>query len=170
MCVCFFRMVLQETYELTDYIKIGFNGWTGTYTTVDDYITNISTNCGLDTFTFPQNFEITYKYYLTSATEQNNLLWLLGQTENNGVLIGSEGTNRRIRIYNRTTTNTKVAEQNYAFVLNEWNTITITYENDVVSIKGNDVPISYSKTFTPSKFLTYASSSSRMKEFKIKAL
>ena len=180
MCV-FFRMVLQETYELQDLFFYSSDGTdlTGTYTTASDgtynYITNVSAGAGIPNLNLTEDFEFSFKYY--NATPFNpwssfNALWLVGVDTNNGVLIGCEAETTRIRIYNRSAgSNTIQQTQTSAFNINEWTNVSIKCINGVWSITVNGHTISYSKSFTTQIIQMYSSyQNTRITDLRIKAL
>ena len=152
----------------------------GTYTTSPNgYITGCQSNVGLNNFTFPSNFLFSYKAYMnptgstgTSSYLNNNSLWRFGSDENNGVLIGLESENKRIRIYNRVSnSNTSQQIQTNSYNYQEWVTVEIEYNNGVWKVTVGNNSISYSKTFTPTIFhLNATFSATLLKEFKIKPL
>ena len=173
-------MFVSETYSLEDcsFYSVDATGLGGTHTTGTDgtytYITGCDSTTGLSSFTFPTDFTITYKAYTptSSSTDTNyNGLWSIGSNANNGVLIGTEISNKRIRLYNRNNgNNTSIEQKNNAYSGN-WFDVKISYNSGVWKIECGTQSITYSKTFTPQfihLFGNYASV--RFTDFKIKAL
>ena len=169
--------MLTKTFAITDAYKytVDGSGLDGTFTVGDGYITNCQSNVGLTSFGLNSDFEMSYKFYPPNPTGgyvQANSLWNMGANTNNGVLIGTEAENKRIRIYNRNNgTNTSIDLKTNCYNYDEWSTATIKYENGVWSITVNGNTLSYSKTFTPTSIhLNYNFPSVRLKEFMIKPL
>lgn len=182
-----FRIFLQETYEIEDLIFYSLDGtdFTGTYDTGSDgtynYITNLHSDVGITT-NLLSDFEFSYKYYLTQwesgmGASQWNTLWNIGVDTNNGVLIGCEAENSRIRIYNRNNgqnTSQTLKEgcyPNFGSTNVDWFDVSIKYENNVWSVNVNGNTITYSKTFNPTFIRMYSNySKPRIREIKVKAL
>lgn len=97
---------------------------------------------------------------------------MIGSDVNNGVLIGTEGSSTRMRIYSRVNGNNTVQKTtNNAFTMNNWFTVTIKYTNGTISIDTGNTPISYSlanvsyfKTYTPESYAI------QLSEFLVKPL
>ena len=164
----------SNSITIEDCIKAGFTNWTGTYTTgtdTYDYIqpsSIISPNISL-----PSSFKIEYKFYNTNndTTATGTGLWIIGADTDNGVLIGHEGTDRRIRIYSRSSgSNTVRATENTVYTYQTWTDALITYNNGTISLTVGGKTISYSLSST-NVMQTYAVYSAlRLAEFKIKPL
>lgn len=170
-------MFVSETYSIVDAYKYSSDGSTldGTFTVSDGYITNCQSTTGITSFGLTGDFEMSFQHYInaTSVTSPDyNALWNIGQDNNNGVLIGVEGAEKRIRIYNRSTgSNTSAQIQTNAYNTKTWNTFIIRYVNGVWSLTSGSYTLSYSKSFTPA-FIRLNSNftSTRLKEFMIKPL
>ena len=141
--------LLTKTYEVEDCIKVGFNNWNGTFTTgtdTYDYIQITGTGVGPN-ITLPSNWEMSYKL---KNTRPNNYadgsgLWVIGTDTNNGVLIGHEGTDCRIRAYLRSNgTNTVKGTENNAYAYQTWTDAVITYNNGTISMTVGDKTVSSS--------------------------
>ena len=130
---------------------------------------------GLTVFNPTGDFIFEYKHYIPSFTSSStpyNSLWSIGVNASNGVLIGVEADQRKIRIYNRNNgSNSSIDMKTSAFSLNEWFTVQIKYENGLWSVQVGENVISYSKTFTPTfVHLNAGYASTRLRDFKIKPL
>lgn len=101
-----------------------------------------------------------------------NGLWLVGTNANNGVLIGAEGTNSRLRIYNWNNGSASSQQTlNNSFSSNSWNTLEIEYNNGTWTSRVGSNAVSYSKSFTATLFKFYDSAQkARFAEIKLKAL
>ena len=166
---------LQETYELQDCVKYGFNNWTGSYNTgtdTYDYLTPTSTGVSPN-ISLPSSFKMSYKFknMRTDNDYTGTGLWVIGADVNNGVLIGHEGTDRRIRIYSRTGgSNTARATENYVYSYQTWTDAEITYNNGTISMTVGGKTVSYSLSSTAFMQFYMSYSMLRIAEFKIKAL
>lgn len=167
--------LLTKTYSIEDCIKVGFNNWNGTFTTgtdTYDYIQITGTGVGPN-ITLPSNWEMSYKL---KNTRPNNYadgsgLWVIGTDTDNGVLIGHEGTDRRIRAYLRSNgTNTVKGTENNAYAYQTWTDAVITYNNGTISMTVGDKTVSSS--LSSSIIMQFYSSYSylRISEWKIKPL
>lgn len=175
-------MNLQETYEIEDLYWYSSDGTklAGTYTTGSDssysYITGCQSNVGLPlTLTLPSAFELSYKHYDNysgSDISARNGLWRIGSDENNGVLIGSEASYERIRIYNRSSGSNSVQQtKTESYTRNQWNEFKIRYENGVWTVSRGENNVSYSKSFTINIWhFNETFSASRFSDFKLKQL
>ena len=167
-------MIVSETYAIEDCIKVGFNGWTGTYSTgtdTYDYITPstvVSPNV-----TLPSAFKVTYKFKNMNSSTQGtgSGLWNIGIDTNNGILIGHEGTDKRIRAYIRTNGNNSAqTPQNNAYSYQTWTDTEITYQNGTISLSVGGKTISYNIS-APNIMQTYEPYTKlRIAEWKIKPL
>ena len=178
MGVCFFRMVLQETYEIEDLIFYSLDGTdlTGTYETGSDgtynYITNLKGDVQLSNLNLPSHFVFSMKYCPNNTGGWGNSLWLIGSDLNNGVLIGAEGTNTRLRIYDWTNGSPSSQQVlNSSFSTYEWNELEIEYDNGVWTSRVGTNSVTWSKTFNPTLIKNYSDiPKSMLCMFKIKAL
>ena len=168
-------MFVSKTYEVEDCIKEGFNNWSGTYNTGTDtynYLTPSGNNVSPNV-TLPSSFEMTYKFKNMNNDESasGTGLWIIGTDADNGVLIGHEGTARRIRIYSRSGgQNTVRATEEYVYSYQTWTDAKITYNNGTISLTVGGKTVSYSLSSNNiMKFYT-AYSKLRIAEFKIKPL
>lgn len=170
-------MFSSETYAIEDcniYTSDG-TGLNGTFTTGDGYITGCQANVGLTPTGFPSNFQFSYEAYMnpgTTSYSNNNSLWRIGTDENNGILIGVESENKRIRIYNRVNnSNSSQQIMTDCFNYQEWVTVVIEYNSGVWKITIGSKSISYSKSFTPAILhLNAAATNTRLREVKVKPL
>lgn len=169
--------LVSETYVVEDCYKYTSDGSTldGTFTVTDGYITDCQSNVGLSSFSLTGDFEFSFDYYHTSNSPydvNSNCLWSIGTDNNNGVLIGTESSDRRIRIYNRYNgNNTVIQTQTSSFRVQEWTNCNITYINGLWKLEIGDKEVSYSKIFNPSFIRLFSNyPSMRLKEFKIKPL
>lgn len=167
--------LLTKTYEVEDCIKVGFNNWNGTFTTgtdTYDYIQITGTGVGPN-ITLPSNWEMSYKL---KNTRPNNYadgsgLWVIGTDTDNGVLIGHEGTDRRIRAYLRSNGNNTVkGTENNVYSYQTWTDAVITYNNGAISLTIGGKTVSYS--LSSSIIMQFYSDYSylRIAEWKIKPL
>jgi len=171
-------MNLQETYELEDCNFYSSDGTKlqGTYTTGNDgtysYITNIQDNVQLPSMTFPSNFVFSMKHYAGGTDSWGNALWLIGSDSQNGLLIGAERSNTRLRIYNWSNGNASVQQtMNSSYSASTWYTLEIECNNGVWTVKANGNTISYSKSFATSIIKAYSEERyARLSEIKIKPL
>lgn len=128
-----------------------FKNWTHPYIMgIDEengltYLTATGSGVVLSNLTLPSKFEINYKFKtLANSTSNTGLLFTIGTDTNNGILIGTEATDRRSRIYTRINgSNTSQTYKYNVFNHLEWTGVNITYENNVISITMNDETISY---------------------------
>lgn len=167
--------LLIQTYPIEDCIKVGFNNWNGTFTTGTDTYDYIQiTGTGVNpNITLSQNWEMSYKLKNTRTSDyaDGSGLWVIGTDTNNGVLIGHEGTDRRIRIYSRSSgSNTARATENHVYSYQTWTDATITYNNGTISLTIGGKTVSYS--LSSSIIMQFYSSYSylRIAEWKIKPL
>lgn len=170
-----FRTYLQKTYELEDCIKVGFDGWTGTFSTgtdTFDYLTPTGTGVSPNV-SLPSSFKMSYKFknMNNDTTATGTGLWNIGSDSNNGVLIGHEGSDRRIRIYSRSGgSNTVRATENYVYSYQTWTDAEITYDNGSISMTVGGKTVSYNLSSTTFMQFYMAYPMLRIAEFKIKAL
>lgn len=167
--------LLTKTFVVEDCLKVGFNNWNGTFTTgtdTYDYIqitgTGVSPN-----ITLPSNWEMSYKLKNTRTADyaDGSGLWVIGTDTNNGVLIGHEGTDCRIRIYSRSGgSNTVRATENNVYSYQTWTDAVITYNNGAISLTIGGKTVSYS--LSSSIIMQFYSNYSylRIAEWKIKPL
>lgn len=133
-----------------------FKNWTHPYTMgIDEelkipYLTATGSGVVLSNLTLPSEFEINYKFKtLANSTSNTGLLFTIGTDVNNGILIGTEATDRKSRIYTRVNgSNTSQTYKNSVYNHLEWTDVNITYEDDVISITMNNETISYTLTDT----------------------
>lgn len=98
-------------------------------------------------------------------------LWNIGSDSNNGVLIGHEGSDRRIMIYSRSGgSNTVRATENYVYSYQTWTDAEITYDNGSISMTVGGKTVSYNLSSTTFMQLYYSYPMLRIAEFKVKAL
>ena len=167
--------MLQETYAIEDCVKAGFTGWTGTYTTGTDtysYLTPTGTGVSPNV-TLPSSFKVNYKFKTTVSTNNGGAsgLWNIGVDTNNGILIGHEATDRRIRAYIRTNgSNSAQTPQNNAYSYQTWTDAEITYQNGTISLSVGGKTISYS--ISAPNIMQFYDSYTKLEiaEFKLKAL
>ena len=166
----------SNSITIEDCIKAGFTGWTNITTGTDtyDYISASGGSQVNPNLTLPSNFKITYKF---KNMNQNNdssgtWLWQIGADSNNGLLIGHEGTDRRIRIYSRISgSNTVRGTENYVYSYQTWTDAEITLNNGTMSITIGGKTLSYSLSST-SYFKSYGTNytNCRLAEFKVKPI
>ena len=166
---------LEETISIEDCIKVGFTGWTGTYTTgTDTYDYLCPTNAGVSpNATLPSEWIMTYKFkdLDTTASGQGSCLWNIGADTNNGALIGHEGTNSRIRVYARSGGSNTVHEtQTYTYNYNTWTDAVVKYQNGTLSVTVGGKTVSYSVASTVIMQTWGNYPQCRLAEFNIKAL
>ena len=170
--------VASGTFSIEDCAFYSSDGTklSGSYLTGSDtsyhYIYNLQNNVQLPSITVPTNFIFSMKYNPDDTGSWGNGLWLVGSNSNNGVLIGAEGTDSRIRIYNWNNGSASSQQTlNNAFSSSSWNTLEIEFNNGVWTSRVGENSVSYTKSFTPSLFKFYASAQkARFAEIKIKAL
>ena len=168
-------MFSSETYIVEDCIKASFNGWTGTFSTgtdTYDYLCPTGTNVSPN-ITLPSSFKMSYKFknMNTDTTATGTGLYVIGTNTNNGVLIGHEGSDRRIRIYSRSNgSNTARDTQNYVYSYQTWTDAEITYENGTITmtVDGKSVSYNLSSAVIMQFFNSYPQL--RIAEWKIKPL
>lgn len=167
---------VTETYIVEDCIKAGFNGWTGVTTGTDTYpyVTAQSGHKVVPNVSLPANFKMTYKFKDMRTTEDSSgtWLWYIGADSSNGVLIGSEDSDRRIRIYNRSGgSNTVIGTENYVFTKQQWTDAEITLNNGTITVSVGGKSLSHSLS-SRTVFETWGSNytNCRIAEFKIKPL
>ena len=141
-------MFSSETYIVEDCIKAGFNGWTGTFSTgTDTYDYLCPTGTGVSpSINLPSNWKMSYKFknMRTDNDSSGTGLYVIGTNTNNGVLIGHEGSDRRIRIYSRSNgSNTARDTQNYVYSYQTWTDAEITYENGTITMTVDGKSVSY---------------------------
>ena len=141
-------MFSSETYIVEDCIKAGFNGWTGTFSTgTDTYDYLCPTGTGVSpSINLPSNWKMSYKFknMRTDNDSSGTGLYVIGTNTNNGVLIGHEGSDRRIRIYSRSNgSNTARDTQNYVYSYQTWTDAEITYENGTITMTVGGKSVSY---------------------------
>ena len=174
-------MFSSETYSIIDAYKYTSDGsgLDGTFTTGSDgtysYITGCQSNVGITNFGLTGDFEMTYKFYMdysSGATSPYNNLWNIALNSNNGVLIGCEGEDRRIRVYNRqNASNTSIDMKTNCYSYKNWVDVSIKYQSGTWSITVGGQSVSYSKTFTPTSIhLNSTFASVRLTDFLIKPL
>ena len=170
------RILLQEIFVVEDCVKVGFSGWTGTFTTGTDTYNYIQiTGTGVSpNVTLPSAFKVNYKFKPVGTDQinsSNSGLWNIGANTNNGVLIGHEATDKRLRIYSRSNgTNTVQRTENSVYTHNQWNDAELTYNNGSISITVGGKTISY--TLSTATIMQFYNSYSnlRIAEWKLKAL
>lgn len=173
------RIFQSVTCSIHDYIKYSSDGTglSGTYNTgtdgTYDYITRLQSILDPNTALI-SSCEISYKFKVTSTSGTGNgsLLWCIGSDVNNGVLIGTEGTDARMRIYLRSNGNNTVQQtSNNLYSLNTWFDVKITYTNGTISITVGGQTISYSLS-SVAYFKTYTSASYavQLSQFVVKPL
>ena len=173
--------ISSETYSIIDAYKytIDGSGLDGTFTTGSDgtysYITGCQSNVGITNFGLTGDFEMTYKFYMdysSGATSPYNNLWNIALNSSNGVLIGCEGEDRRIRVYNRqNNSNTSIDMKTNCYSYKNWVDVSIKYQSGTWSITVGGQSVSYSKTFTPTSIhLNSNFASVRLTDFMIKPL
>ena len=174
-------MFSSETYAITDAYKYTSDGsgLDGTFTTGSDgtysYITGCQSNVGITNFALTGDFEMTYKFnmnYSSGATSPYNNLWNMALDSNNGVLIGCEGENKRIRVYNRqNASNTSIDMKTDCYSYKNWVDVSIKYQSGTWSITVGGQSVSYSKTFSPTSIhLNSNFASVRLTDFMVKPL
>lgn len=171
-------MFVSEIYEVEDCTFYSSDGTKlqGTYTTGTDssysYIINIRDNVQLPSMTFPSNFVFSMKHYAGGTDSWGNALWLIGSDSQNGLLIGAERSNTRLRIYNWSNGTASVQQtRNSSFTASTWYTLEIEYNNGVWTVKANGNTISYSKSFATTIIKNYSETKyARLSEIKIKPL
>ena len=132
-------MFLTKTFAIEECIKVGFNNWTGTYNTGTDTYPYIQIT-GYDVspnITLPSKWKVNYKFknLRNDETSWGSGLWIIGNDANNGVLIGHEGSSKRIRIYSRSGGgNTPVGTENNVYNYQTWTDAEISYNNGTISI------------------------------------
>ena len=136
--------ISSETYSIIDAYKYTSDGsgLDGTFTTGSDgtysYITGCQSNVGITNFGLTGDFEMTYKFYMdysSGATSPYNNLWNIALNSNNGVLIGCEGEDRRIRVYNRqNASNTSIDMKTNCYSYKNWVDVSIKYQSGTWSI------------------------------------
>lgn len=169
------RSLVSKIFSLEDCIKAGFNGWNGTFSTgtdTYDYLCPTGTNVSPN-ITLPSSFKMSYKFknMNTDSTATGTGLWNIGTNTNNGVLIGHEGSDRRIRIYSRSNgSNTARDTQNYVYSYQTWTDAEITYENGTITmtVGGKSVSYNLSSAVIMQFFNSYPQL--RIAEWKIKPL
>jgi len=173
-----FGRILQKTYEVEDcvfYSEDG-TGLTGTYTTGTDgtysYITNIQDNVQVPNISISGDYVFSMKHYAGGTDSWGNSLWLIGSDSSNGLLIGAERTNTRLRIYNWNNGSASAQQtRNSSYSASTWYDLEIEYSNGVWSVKANGYTISYSKTFTTNIIKAYSEERyARLCEIKVKKL
>ena len=173
--------ISSETYSIIDAYKYTSDGsgLDGTFTTGSDgtysYITGCQSNVGITNFGLTGDFEMTYKFYMdysSGATSPYNNLWNIALNSNNGVLIGCEGEDRRIRVYNRqNASNTSIDMKTNCYSYKNWVDVSIKYQSGTWSITVGGQSVSYSKTFSPTSIhLNSNFASVRLTDFMIKPL
>jgi len=166
-----------ETYDIIDAYKYTSDGSTldGTFTVTDGYITNCQSDTGITNFDLTGDFEFAYKYYNANPTNNNheyNSLWVFGLDNNNGVFLGCEDQDKKIRVYNQDNGSlTTIQQITNAYNRNEWIDVSIKYVNGEWSIIVGANTITYSKTFNPT-FIHFFDNYplTRIKEILIKPL
>lgn len=116
---------------------------------------------------------MTYKFknMRTDNDSSGTGLWNIGTNTNNGVLIGHEGSDRRIRIYSRSNgSNTARDTQNYVYSYQTWTDAEITYENGTITMTVGGKTVSYSLSSAVIMQFYASYSNLRVAEWKIKAL
>ena len=168
---------LSKTYSIIDAYKYSEDGSTldGTFTVTDGYITNCQSNTGISNFDLTGDFEFAYKYYNANPTNNDyryNSLWVFGLDNNNGVFLGCEDQDRKIRVYNRNNgSTTSIQQTTNVYNRNEWIDVSIKYVNGVWSITVGANTITYSKTFNPTFIHLFDNyTHTRIKEILIKPL
>ena len=173
-----FCIFLQKTYELEDchfYSKDGTK-LTGTYTTATEsgysYITNMQDDVSVPVSDLPSHFVFSMKHYAGGTGSWGNALWLIGSDASNGVLIGAERTNTRLRIYDWSNGSASVQQtKNSSYTANSWYDLEIEYDNGTWTVRANGNTISYSKSFATNIIKNYSETRyARLRELKIKAL
>lgn len=167
--------LLTKTYEVEDCIKVGFNNWNGTFTTgtdTYDYIQITGTGVGPN-ITLPSAFEMNYKFknLTTDGAVTGTGLWVIGTDTDNGVLIGHEGADRRIRVYSRSNgSNTARDAQNYVYSFQTWTDAKITYENGTITMTVGGKSVSYNLSSAVIMQFYTSYTNMRISEWKIKPL
>ena len=171
-------MNLIQTYSIEDcvfYSEDG-TGLTGTYSTSSDgtysYITNIQDNVQVPNISISGDYVFSMKHYAGGTDSWGNSLWLIGSDSSNGLLIGAERTNTRLRIYNWNNGSASAQQtRNSSYSASTWYDLEIEYSNGVWSVKANGNTISYSKTFTTNIIKAYSEERyARLCEIKVKKL
>ena len=167
--------LVSERYIISDCIKAGFNGWNGTFSTgTDTYDYLCPTGTGVSpSINLPSNWKMSYKFknMRTDNDSRGTGLYVIGTNTNNGVLIGHEGSDRRIRIYSRTNgSNTVRATENYVYSYQTWTDAEITYENGTITMTVGGKSVSYN--LSSSVIIQFYNSypELRIAEWKIKPL
>ena len=167
--------ISSETYSIEDCIKVGFSNWNGTFTTgtdTYDYIQITGTGVGPN-ITLPSAFEMNYKFknLTTDGAVTGTGLWVIGTDTDNGVLIGHEGADRRIRVYSRSNgSNTARDAQNYVYSFQTWTDAKITYENGTITMTVGGKSVSYNLSSAVIMQFYTSYTNMRISEWKIKPL
>jgi hypothetical protein len=168
-------IISSETY-VEDCIKVGFNNWNGTFTTgtdTYDYITPTGTDVSPNV-TLPSSFKVNYKFKNTntSGSQSNGSgLWNIGADTNNGILIGHETSDKRIRAYIRTNgSNSAQTPVNNVYEYNTWTDAEIVYQNGTISLTVVGQTISYSISALNIMQFYASYTALRIAEWKIKPL
>lgn len=151
---------------------------TGTYTTGSDssysYITSLSTNVA-----FPQiptgAFELSFKFNRPTSTTNRNLLWCIGASTTDCLLVGwdsgSASSDKNMRIYRRSgSSNTSVTNNTSPNYNNgEWTEAKITFDgtNCTFTIGSTSISTTLSSV---SIIQNYATSNVKLTDFKIRKL
>ena len=166
-----------EIYGITDAYKYTSDGsgLDGNFTVTGGYITNCQSDTGISNFDLTGDFEFAYKYYNNNPTNNDyryNSLWVFGLDNNNGVFLGCEDQDRKIRVYNRNNgSTTSIQQTTNVYNRNEWIDVSIKYVNGVWSITVGANTITYSKTFNPTFIHLFDNYTlTRIKEVMIKPL
>ena len=117
---------------------------------------------------------MTYKFKDMRTTDDSSgtWLWYIGADSSNGVLIGPEDSDRRIRIYNRSGgNNTVIGTENYVFTKQQWTDAEITLNNGTITISVGGKSLSHSLS-SRTVFETWGSNytNCRIAEWKLKPL
>ena len=153
-------------------------GLSGTYSTGSDssynYIYNLSS-----TVAFPSipstPFELSFKFNRPTTTTNRNLLWCIGASTTDCLLVGwdsgSASGDKNMRIYRRSgSTNTSVQNNTSPNYNNgEWNTATITYDGTNLTFTIGSTSISTTLS-SVSIIQNYTTSNSKITDLKIRKL
>ena len=171
---------LQDTYSIEDVYWYSADGkkLNGTYATGTDgnysYVTAMTNDVS-----FPAvpstDFELSMKAYRPTSTSDRNLLFEVGDSRSDTLLVGwdsgASSTAKNIRIYRRSGNSNTSVENNTSPSYNngEWLDFKIRYENGTVTLTVNNDSINASRS-SVSRIAVYILSKSRISELKIRTL